>query len=853
MTGLLKHAFTLGCTLLLAAISQAQPQLAPYPHDLGYFLPKTLPINAEQTTLSGNYNPNIPTPKAVFGYELGEQYCDWGEILCYLEKLDAASERIRLVEIGRSYENRPFVQLLITSPKNHTNLDQIKAEHRKLIDPKQSAALEIGSMPLVVDIAASIHGDEPSGVHAAVAMAYFFAASEDAAVLELLDKIVLSLVPGANPDGIDRFASWLNSTASPIKTLDPASREYNQPWPSCRHNHYLADPNRDLLMCQHPEGRLAVSRYLDWMPNLVIDLHEKRGKNGAFFHSPGHPQRLHNYVTTENQELTAEVGAYVARELDALGAKPYSGCEFDDFYLGKGAAYGDVQGSVCLLFEQPKLHNYTYQYEDRILTFPQSIRNQFFGCLGALGAGYDMREKLLEYQRDFYKKSAVAAEQNAVQGYLFHADGDRARAYRLIENLAVHQIEVYHLAQDMQVGDQHFAAADSFLIPLREQPYFYKTMAVWETIGLDTYEDNIFYDISTWTFPLAYQVAHAEVQSTEGLIGARAELNFPKGTIVGGQSHTAYLIGADALYAKNVLRTLLQHGATVKVAQQSFSADGRTWGCGTAVVEVKHQPLAADRLFALLDEAAREHGVTVYAVSDSFESHTLALADVRLPKVALLTGQGMNEAATGELWFLLEQHFGIAPSRLDLATLGTASLARYDVILAANGTLPEGDKGLENLRQWVRNGGTLITTQTAYELANRAGLTRIKPLPLPSNESLGDKVPGAILNAVIDPTSPLGYGYSDTRLPMMKMANIGYKEPSTRNALVPLRYTAEPLLSGYLPQEKLDRFASTPAALVVRCDRGRVIHFADSPTFRSYWHGATRMVMNAIYFGHLYE
>ena len=330
----------------------AQPNFSSYSHDLNFFLPKSLTVEQKEVAITGGYNSEIPTPKQVLGFELGERYFEWSDILGYVEAVAAKSDRVKLVDLGRTHEKRRLVQLIITSPKNHANLEQIKASHLQLLDATKSAALDTKQMPIISSITCSMHGDEVSGANAAVAMTYFFAASEDKAVLNMLDNMVLLLTPGSNPDALNRYSAWVNNSLGSIQCGSNESYEHKQAWPGARANHYYANVNRDLLMCQHPEGRMSVESYLDWHPNLVLDLHEMGGKRARFFHSPGHPKRLHQYVTHENQALTGEVGNYVSKVLTPIGAEPYCREGFDDYYLGKGAAYGDVQGSVCLLFEQ---------------------------------------------------------------------------------------------------------------------------------------------------------------------------------------------------------------------------------------------------------------------------------------------------------------------------------------------------------------------------------------------------------------------------------------------------------------------------------------------------------------------
>jgi hypothetical protein len=201
---------------------------------------------------------------------------------------------------------------------------------------------------------------------------------------------------------------------------------------------------------------------------------------------------------------------------------------------------------------------------------------------------------------------------------------------------------------------------------------------------------------------------------------------------------------------------------------------------------------------------------------------------------------------------LLEKHYGISPARLKHETYDGKGLDKYDVIILTRGTLPRKHKLVAKLQNWVENGGTLITVQAGYKVVNDSGLASIKKIQLYDDKSKKTKVYGAILNATIDPTTPLCYGYTKSNVPLFKQTTTVYDEKGSSLDNVVMRYTANPLLSGWMPQEQIDKFASTPAAFVVKRGSGRVIHFADSPTFRGYWYGTSKMFMNAIYYGHLY-
>ena len=136
--------------------------------DLNYYLPDSV-----------QYNPAIPKPKDVIYHNVGEYHITHDRLVGYLQALaKAAPDRIKLELMGLSYEGRPQVLLIITSPRNHQNLEQIRQQHVQLSDPAKSASLSTENMPIVVYIGHSIHGNEASGTNASLLSAYHLAAAQ---------------------------------------------------------------------------------------------------------------------------------------------------------------------------------------------------------------------------------------------------------------------------------------------------------------------------------------------------------------------------------------------------------------------------------------------------------------------------------------------------------------------------------------------------------------------------------------------------------------------------------------------------------------------------------------------------
>ena len=322
--------------------------------DLSYYLPKGV-----------TYNQNIPTPKSIIGHEVGEWHITHDKLVSYMKALAASSDRIVLEDRGKTFEDRPLLLLTITAPKNHENIDKIRQNH---IDATNNPDIDISKNPIVVYQGFSIHGNEPSGSNAALAIAYYLAAAEGLEVDDLLKNTVILFDPSFNPDGLQRFAYWANTNRSKNINPDPNDREYTEIWPRGRTNHYQFDMNRDWLPVQLPESKARIASFHKWLPNILTDHHEM-GSNSSFFFQPGIPSRTNPLTPQMNQDLTKEMATYHAKALDKIGSLYYSEESFDDFYYGKGSTFPDINGSIGILFEQASSRGHAQETVNGVLTF----------------------------------------------------------------------------------------------------------------------------------------------------------------------------------------------------------------------------------------------------------------------------------------------------------------------------------------------------------------------------------------------------------------------------------------------------------------------------------------------------
>ncbi|MGK2860298.1 MAG: M14 metallopeptidase family protein, partial [Chitinophagaceae bacterium] len=397
--------------------------------DIKYYLPDNV-----------TYNSAIPKPKDIIYHEVGEYHVTHDRLVNYTKAIAvAAPGRVKLETIGFTYEQRPQLLLIITSPKNHQRLEEIRLKHIQLTDPSKSASLDIEEMPIVVWIGHSIHGNEPSGANASLLSAYYLAAAQGKKIEEMLDHVVILFDPSFNPDGLQRFSTWANQHRSKNLVSDSNSREFKEVWPGGRYNHYWFDLNRDWLPAVHVESQNRLKWFHRWKPNILTDHHEQ-GSNATFFFQPGVPSRVNPLTPQKNQELTARLGKFHAAYLDRIGSLYFTKENYDDFYYGKGSTYPDINGAIGILFEQASSRGHLQETQNGLLSFPFTIKNQFTTTLSTLEGAVALRKEFLQWQRDFYKSAITESNASPVKAYVFGDEKDHAKTYEFIEMLLRHQV-----------------------------------------------------------------------------------------------------------------------------------------------------------------------------------------------------------------------------------------------------------------------------------------------------------------------------------------------------------------------------------------------------------------------------
>lgn len=846
----MKKIVVLFLFILWSSASQAQV-------DLSYYLPEGY-----------TYNPAVPTPEQVLGYQVGEWHVTHDQLVIYMKAVAEASDRVKFEETGRTYEKRPQTLLTISAPSNLAKIDQIKADRKMLRDP--NASIDTENMPVVMFMGYSVHGNEASGANASLLAAYHFAAANE--IESELQNIVLLLDPAINPDGVNRFASWVNSFKAYNLNGDPNGIEYNEAWPRGRTNHYWFDLNRDWLPVQHPESRNRVRVFQDWLPNIHLDFHEM-GTNSTFFFQPGIPARVHPLTPKKNMELTEKIGTYHAKALDAIGSLYFTRESYDDFYYGKGSTYPDVQGSIGILFEQASARGHLQESDNGVLSFPFAIRNQFTANLSSYKAAVEMRQELNAWMQEFYDDIASESEADVNKAYIFGSQDDDARSFHLADLILQHDIEVFKLKEDISVNGQEYQAENAYIVPAN-QPQYRLIKAMFET--RTSFQDSLFYDISAWTYPMSFNLDYmalnskilnlANVQQVD-----KATHSLKAGRVLGTPGAYQYALPWTDYYSPKAAFDLMESGFRVRVATEAFAtAEGQEFDRGTLLIDAGETGLDSNEFFAKLQEIAAEANVDIYALSSGYTSGvnlgSRTILPLKKPEIALLVDGGVDSYEAGEIWHLLDQRYEMPVTLLPMDRVRSSTIDRYNVILMPDGSYGGlGKSGANALQSWVASGGTLLAKGGALRFlaSNEIGdfSFRDRPEEAPAlqksyanySNATGAKVTGgAIFNAILDTSHPVGFGYTKPELYTFRNDNL-WMEPSKNPYANPLVYTDEPLASGYLHPSNLEGLRNGSVIQVSGVGRGRIIGFADNMNFRAFWYGTNKLYANAIFFGQIID
>lgn len=858
---------------------------------IGFSYTHGVEIRGNHVILTGEYKPNIPTPADILGYHIGERFTDYRNLERYIMAVADVSDRVVIHEYGSTYQHRPLRVLYISTPENIRNLERIKQDNVSLTDPRTLPNLRaeevIESIPAILWLAYNVHGNEASGTEAALLTIYHLAASEDTELLAALENIVIVLDPLVNPDGRERYVHYINDMSQRNPNPDPQSIEHFETWPRGRSNHYFFDLNRDWSWLTQKETRQRVDLYRQIMPHVYVDYHEM-GRESTYFFFPATPP-IHPNYPEEVKEWGITFGKGNAAMLDRYGVPYYTGEVFDLFYPGYGDSWPTFNGAIGMTYEQSGgSAGRAYKRKDQhILTLAERAHNHFLTGLSTIHTVHKNRTELLQYFYSFWK-DGIKGMPDEIKSIIIKKGSDPNRTNDLINVLLQHGIEVHELTIDKNIRqvtryfsgqpENHSFPAGTYIINFNQpKSRLAKTLLEPHTELPDTF----FFDITAWSLPAAY---NTEAYTAQSYITADVrKITEPLQSIgsVSGHASYAYVISWEQDKAASVLWETLKNDYSAVFAMRSFVTQGREFPPGSILYFTR---MNAASLHDDLQCAALKYGVDVYATNTGLSEDGIDLGSnwvrpIIKPKIAITTDRPVIPGEYGELWFLFDEVYGIPFTPLRTEQLHNLDLSRYNVLILPSDGSGQGyrttldSNTVESIRQWVQRGGVLITIGGASQFATKenSGLTSVSSSATEENNDsrntdkerrerlmrMGfferqeylqrERIAGALFRVNFDNSHPLGFGYGQT-ITILKRGSQTL-QLSDRGYNVGIFADQEPQ-SGYASKYLVEKVQNTAYLIDFPVGDGRIVMFSDNPHFRMFWHGLTKMFLNATLFLH---
>lgn len=817
----------------------------------------------------------VPSPAAVLGYELGEQFTTVAGISHYFSALAEASDLVSVHPYGATVEGRPLTQVLVASTNNRARLDEILALNRELTLPETSEARAseiIRTNPAVVYLSYGVHGNESSSSEAALWTAYDLARGAPD-VAGVLDSVLVIIDPTVNPDGRERYLSFYRQARGVEPNPNRVTHEHREPWPGGRANHYLFDLNRDWSWMSQPETRARLTTWDRWNPQVHVDMHEM-GSNSSYFFFPA-AKPINPIFPSHILDWGRRIGDGNARAFDEEGWLYYTAQGFDLFYPGYGDSWPSLLGGIGMTYEQAGGGGAGLAVErddGTLLTLRDRASHHWVASKATIRTAAEGRTDLLQGFAAFHRNV-----DEGVPDILLVPGADPERARALVQHLQAQGIQVERSEADFRAqaephrgfGSRQSFPAGSFLVRAR-QPRGRLAGALLMPEHL--LEGDSSYDITAWALPYAYGVeAHSVTGNLGGSWSPVGEDILPGPIPTEDGRPYGFLLTPGFDRMPGLVR-FLKVGGRAYAQPDTFRLEGTLYPPGTLFFpRGRNDDLARKIHDAGLDDLAVP--VSTGLTETGMDLGTGSAGFVTLPKVAVATGDGVSSTSYGAHWFFMERRLKLPFDAIDLSSLGGLDLSDYDVLVLPEGRGIQGvlgERGMQALQSWLRAGGTLVAVGSSAEAMGREigelELREAEEEELERDEELAralrtreereadrwtQAVPGTILKVRLDPRQLLAAGGSADGLDdeMFVLSRGRAFEPADDFESVAFFPEGLEKISGVISEESLERLDRSTWLAQVGVGRGRMILFVEDPLFRMFWYSGFQLYANALLLG----
>ena len=818
--------------------------------------------------------PTVPAPESVLGNKPGDDFflASYDESLEYFRRLDQASDKLQLVQVGQTSLGLDWHLALISSPANLSNLDRHLEIARQLawardLDGRQARALAQEGRA-IVHIDGGLHSTEVAHAQHTIQLAYdLVSAHNDPQIDRILDEVILVLWFSINPDGQNMVVSWYRQN---LGTPFEVSR---LPW---LYQKYVGhDNNRDGYMNNMLESQVITQTTLRFNPQVFYNHHQAAPFPTRIWIPPfAEPvsRNTHPLMWRWVNLFGTNMAAYL--DQNGMPGATHRGRGFDDWYPGFIDHVNNFRNTVSFLTETA-LYRYATPHFYTVNDFPQNRRDlrpealysspwkggwwrlgdavkyMLGASMSVLDLASKSRQDLL-YNRYQAGRDVIARfSDNPPYAYVIpQQQDDPQTAALLVERMRFSGLEIHQATDDFTANGRRFAAGTWVIF--MNQAFAALVKEIFEVQDYPDLRDfpegppDLPYDVAGWTLPLQMGVETVAVltpispQDRAGGFVPLEQVVPPPGNLRGSGTQAAFSHRSNA---------------SIRALNQVLAAGGQA-GFDLEGDRIVASGVDRDRF----EQVAQSNFVPMTLLREAPAS----VVPVKAPRVGLYRpwvasiDEGWTRWILEDYGFNLESVYNadVQAGRLEerFDTLVIADM-RPRAILQGNavGTTREkyvggiGANGLQNLIDFVKQGGTLVTFNNASRFA-------IEQLQLPVKNVLKDLknteffCSGSILKAELtDPSHPLTTGLLTDFSLVFQRGPAFEPEPSFKGTVL-VRYpkSRNPLLSGFIL--KPEKIQGKAAMLEVELGEGRVILFGFRPQWRGQSHGTYRLIFNSLYY-----
>ena len=842
----------------------------------------------------GQQSSPLVTPEKFFGFRMGadRKLANWDKLHEYYTLLAKSSNKLKLVELGKSSEGRPYIALFISSPANLAKLDRYKQLNARLADPRGLSEAEARTLTAearaVIIQSFALHSSEVAAAQTAAEFVYDSLTRTDEESTRILDNVISIVMPSINPDGTQMIADWY------MKYVGTEHEAAGLPWLYQKYAGH--DNNRDGFALNLPESQhLGKLMYRDWIPQAYVD-HHQMGSGNARLYIPPYAEPIRPDADPLVWREMTWWGAHMGNHLEAagktgvIGSAIYSGWGHMGFHwitpfhniAGMLTESASARLATPMFMHPDQLRGGPRglpEYESQI-SMPSLwkggwwrvrdiVEQQKIAAWATVDLAARNRETVLWNMYLKGTRQTARGASGAVKAYAIAAEQHDPLTVKKLVNMLLNSGVEVHQSKAQFVADGRVYGPGSFVVPMA-QP---KQGLVRWMLGRTFYPDNSYtrdregnpirpYDMSTDTFGEFMGVRSDPIgdKFAADLVKLAAHVPLAGSVAPVTPDPGSRLLSAKLNDSYRAINLLLDKGISISRVTRS---DGFTPG----------DFIVSGAPMQTLGEVARLTGVEIKAATGPAGTYA-----IRKPRIAMYQRYGGGNMDEGWTRLMFEQ-FDVPFKSIRDADIKSGTLsANYDVIVLPADSVPAmtgeratgaaaaggrggggpdltppayrsgiGADGVSALQAFVQKGGTLVTFGEAGDLPmQRFGLpVRNVVAGLPSRTFWS---PGSTLRVRFDNTHPIAYGMPAEGLVLFMGGSQVYEVTSTTNSqdveIFATYIERDILQSGWLLGEQV--IAKKAAAVTVKHGAGKVVLFGFRPQHRDQTHGTFKLVFNAL-------